>query len=117
MLLKFEFLYLTAMFNLELIMEKEKRMTLSIVRKIAVIVFVAAVVSVNSAWALQKVNINTADSATIASSLHGVGESKAKAIVAYREHHGPFTSLDQLAAVKGVGEKTLAENAKFILLK
>ncbi len=88
-------------------------MALYFVRKLVVVALVFSA----SVWAEQEVNINTADSETIASSLHGIGRSKADAIVAYRKHHGPFKSLDQLAAVKGVGEKTLAENAKFILLK
>lgn len=40
--------------------------------------------------------------------LPGIGPSKAKAIVTYREEHGPFTAIEQLLAVKGIGEKTLA---------
>ena len=34
-----------------------------------------------------QVNINTADAQTLASELNGVGLSKAKAIVEYRQHH------------------------------
>ena len=115
--IKFELLFMAAMFNSESIMEKEKRMTISVFRKITALFFLLSLVAVNGVWASQEVNVNTADSATIASSLHGIGKSKAKAIVAYREAHGPFTSLDQLAAIKGIGEKTLAENAKYIRLK
>jgi competence protein ComEA len=32
------------------------------------------------------------------------------AIVAYREAHGPFKNIDQLAEVKGVGLKTVEKN-------
>ena len=64
-----------------------------------------------------EVDINTADSNAIAEALPGIGEVKADAIVAYRDIHGPFTSLKQLAAVKGIGEKTLQKNAKFIVIK
>lgn len=39
--------------------------------------------------------------------LHGIGESKAKRILAYREKHGPFKNLAELANVKGISEKTL----------
>ncbi len=56
------------------------------------------------------VNVNTADAATLAKSLDGVGMSKAKAIVEYRKAHGPFKNASQLAQVKGIGERTIAHN-------
>lgn len=56
------------------------------------------------------VNINTADAETL-SSLNGIGQSKAEAIVAYREANGPFQSADELVNVKGIGEATVAKNA------
>ncbi len=67
-----------------------------------------------SAFAASKVNINSADAATIASALNGVGEAKAEAIVAYRTEHGPFKSADQLAEVKGIGLKTVEMNRDLI---
>jgi len=68
------------------------------------------------AFAASKVNINSADAATIASALNGVGEAKAEAIVAYRTEHGPFKSADQLAEVKGIGLKTVEMNRDLIEL-
>jgi competence protein ComEA len=68
------------------------------------------------AFAAQPVNINTADAATLASALKGVGQSKAEAIVAYREKNGAFKSADDLAKVKGIGDKTVDANREFILL-
>ncbi|MGH8155017.1 MAG: ComEA family DNA-binding protein, partial [Rhodanobacteraceae bacterium] len=62
------------------------------------------------AIAATPVNVNQADAQTIATSLDGVGLSKAKAIVAYRTEHGPFKSVDELTSVKGMGAKTLARN-------
>ncbi len=53
------------------------------------------------------VDINSADASTLASAITGVGESKAAAIVAYRDTHGPFASVDELSKVKGVGMKTV----------
>ena len=67
-----------------------------------------------SALAAGKVNINSADAATIAAGLNGVGEAKADAIVAYRTEHGPFKSADQLAEVKGIGLKTDEMNRDLI---
>ena len=61
------------------------------------------------------VNINTADAATIAMELKGVGEKTAAAIVAYREEHGPFKTLDDLKNVKGIGDKIIANNEADIL--
>jgi competence protein ComEA len=63
------------------------------------------------------VNINTADAQTLAAALDGVGEARAQAIVAYREEHGPFRSVDDLARVKGVGERVLAANRSRITVK
>lgn len=67
-----------------------------------------------AAHAAEPVNINTADAATLASRLNGVGESKAEAIVAYREEHGAFKSVDQLAQVKGIGLKTVEKNREML---
>ena len=40
--------------------------------------------------------------------LPGIGEKRAQAIVAWREDHGPFQSVDELVQVSGIGEKLLA---------
>jgi competence protein ComEA len=56
------------------------------------------------------VDVNTADAATIARELDGVGLSKAEAIVEYRRANGPFRSAEELARVKGLGQKTVERN-------
>jgi len=56
------------------------------------------------------VNVNTADSKTLARELDGVGKAKADAIVAYREKNGPFKSAEDLAKVKGLGKKLIEQN-------
>ncbi len=61
-------------------------------------------------FAADTVDINTADAATIASTMKGVGETKAAAIVTYRNDHGAFKSVDDLVLVKGIGEKTVEVN-------
>lgn len=69
-----------------------------------------------ASMAATPVNVNTADAATLAKSLDGVGMSKAKAIVAYRKAHGPFKNASQLARVKGIGSKTIEHNQSAIKL-
>ncbi len=59
------------------------------------------------------VNINTADSAEL-TALSGVGTAKARAIVAYREEHGAFGSVDELLNVNGIGKATLEKLREFI---
>ncbi|MFD1018825.1 helix-hairpin-helix domain-containing protein [Thalassobacillus hwangdonensis] len=44
--------------------------------------------------------------------LDGIGASKAKAIVQYREENGLFKSADDLLQISGIGEKTLEKIEK-----
>src|SRR6476659_6546087 len=52
------------------------------------------------------VNINTADEPTL-ETLNGVGPALAAAIIQFRTDQGPFTSVDQLDEVSGIGPATL----------
>ncbi len=61
-----------------------------------------------AATATEPVDLNTADEATL-QALQGIDAVKAKAIVTYRHQHGPFTSVDDLKKVSGIGEKLLAQ--------
>jgi competence protein ComEA len=56
------------------------------------------------------VNINSADAATLAQELKGIGNVKARAIVEYRLKHGAFRSVDELAQVKGISQKLIDRN-------
>lgn len=56
-----------------------------------------------------KVNINTAD-LTELMTLEEIGESKAKAIIEYREKNGRFRSADEITNVKGIGKGILEKN-------
>lgn len=53
-----------------------------------------------------KININSADIEML-KTLPGIGDMKAEAIVRYREANGPFSSVDDLKAVNGIGTATL----------
>lgn len=81
-------------------------MALTLARKLVFGLLLAPALSL----AADAVNINTADAATLAASIKGVGQSKAQAIVAYREKNGPFQSVDDLALVQGIGERTIEQN-------
>lgn len=58
------------------------------------------------AGAMEMVDINTADVAML-QMLPGIGETKAAAIVAYRDENGPFSAVADLGMVKGIGEATV----------
>jgi len=53
----------------------------------------------------KKININTANQTEL-QSLSGIGASKAKAIITYREKNGAFKSIDDLKKVSGIKEGT-----------
>lgn len=56
------------------------------------------------------VNINQADAEALQQALSGVGAAKARAIVAWRQQHGPFRRIEDLAEVKGIGPALLSRN-------
>jgi competence protein ComEA len=56
------------------------------------------------------VNINAADAPTLAQELKGIGPVKAQAIVEYRQKHGAFRTVDELAQVKGISQKLIDRN-------
>lgn len=63
-----------------------------------------------------QVDINHADAKMLAESLTGIGLVKAEAIVAYRDSHGPFLHIEDLAAVDGIGERTIEANRDAIMI-
>ena len=65
----------------------------------------------SSASFAEVVNINKADASALAL-LKGIGEKKARAIVAYRKKNGKFKTINELANVKGIGDKTVAKNKR-----
>ncbi|MEZ5499488.1 MAG: helix-hairpin-helix domain-containing protein [Steroidobacteraceae bacterium] len=64
----------------------------------------------------EPVDINSADAPTIARALRGIGTTRAQAIVEYRKKNGPFRTADDLALVRGIGQKVIDQNRKDILL-
>ncbi|UKR53466.1 helix-hairpin-helix domain-containing protein [Xanthomonas fragariae] len=68
----------------------------------------------SNAYALDKVDINTASAEELDKVLINVGLSKAEAIVEHRQANGPFKSAEELALVKGIGLKTVERNRDLI---
>jgi competence protein ComEA len=61
-----------------------------------------------AAFALDPVNINTADT-TALQQINGIGPAKATAIIEYRKTNGPFATVDDLVKVPGIGAKSLVQ--------
>lgn len=53
-----------------------------------------------------QIDLNRADAAALCT-LPGIGESRAADILAWREEHGGFASVEDLLQIPGIGEKTL----------
>lgn len=55
-----------------------------------------------------RIDLNTADASQL-STLSGIGQSKAEAIIAYREAHGRFSSIEEIMNVEGIKEGTFSK--------
>ena len=64
----------------------------------------------NSAPALDNglVNLNTADVAALMT-LPGIGESRAKAIISYREQHGAFAQIEDIMKISGIKQAAFSK--------
>ena len=60
-----------------------------------------------------KVNINTADAATL-QTIPGIGPSKADRIIEYRESEGKFNEIDDIKNISGIGNKTFESIKEYI---
>jgi len=78
------------------------------------LVVLAVLMAPVSAIAAQVVDINRADAATMIENWKGIGEKKARAIVAYRKKNGKFSDISELANVKGIGEGLIKNNRKYM---
>ena len=68
-------------------------------------------------WASEPVNINLVRLEVLAESLQGEGLANAHRIIEYREAHGPFEHINELAAVQGIGSATVGKNRSVIRLQ
>jgi len=65
--------------------------------------------------AISLISINDA-SIELLQTLRGIGAAKAQRIITFREEHGPFASVDELALVKGIGQKTVEKNRHLLTI-
>ncbi len=78
-------------------MRLNARMALSIV--------VFSFLVTTAAFADHSININTADKVAL-TTLNGIGDVKAQAIIDYRETNGPFGTIEDITHVSGIGTAT-----------
>jgi comEA protein len=64
----------------------------------------------------KKVNINVAAEAELAK-LPGIGPVYAQRIVAYREKHGAFQSIQEIKKIRGIGEKTFLKMKHYLTIE
>ncbi len=69
----------------------------------------------NPAAAVKLVNINTADKAELMT-IPAIGPVTADRILRYRQDFGPFTQIEELGRIKGIGKKTLDKIKPYITL-
>jgi competence protein ComEA len=60
------------------------------------------------------VNVNTATSEQL-QLLPGIGPALAERIIEFREANGPFEKVDELVAVRGIGDKSLAKLRPYVV--
>ena len=61
----------------------------------------------------QPININTADQASL-ETLTGIGPVKAETIITFREEYGPFSSIEEIQKVPGIGPVTFEKIKDFL---
>lgn len=57
-----------------------------------------------------KIDLNKVDAKALTGSFRGIGKKRAEAIIAYRDSHHGFKAIEELAEVKGFGQKFLDTN-------
>lgn len=62
------------------------------------------------------IDINHASQADL-EKIPGVGPAKAKNILEYIDQNGPFTSVEQLESVNGIGKKSLEKMTPYIVIR
>ena len=57
-----------------------------------------------------QIDLNKADVSALTGSFKGIGKKRAEAIIAYRDSHQGFKSIEELAEVRGLGQHFMESN-------
>ena len=90
-------------------MKIQKKLFVACLTLIAIFLIASAVLA-DSKATLEPLDMNQATIEQLCE-LEGIDNVKASAIIQYREAHGPFTSIEDIKHVKGIGDK-IFENIK-----
>jgi competence protein ComEA len=88
-------------------MNKKGKCMKYMTRLLSLIALVVSLSIAGQVWAQNMaglVNINTADETALIA-LDQIGQTKAQAIIKYREEHGAFKAIDDIKAVPGIGNR------------
>lgn len=77
------------------------------------LLFSAAAIAGKKKPPLKPVNINTANSEEL-QQVPGIGPATAQKILQMRKSYGPFKSVDDLLAIRGLGQKRLDKMRKYL---
>ena len=81
---------------------------------LSLVLFLSAAVNANKKKPpVRPVNINTATSEEL-QLVPGIGPATAQKILQMRKSYGPFKSVDDLLAIRGLGEKRLDKMRKYL---
>ena len=81
---------------------------------IGLVIFLSAVVTANKKKPpVKPVNINTANSEQL-QQVPGIGPATAQKILQMRKAYGPFKSVDDLLAIRGLGQKRLDKMRRYL---
>jgi len=93
--------------------QSNKEINMDILRKLA-LSFVLTLPLV--CYSGDAIDINAADQETLMT-IKGIGEKRAAAIIAYRDQHGRFKSVDELIDVQGVSESLVEKSRDSLTVK
>ena len=79
----------------------------------SVLLLSAAAIAGKKKPPLKPVNINTANSEEL-QQVPGIGPATAQKILQMRKSYGPFKSVDDLLAIRGLGQKRLEKMRKYL---
>ncbi len=85
---------------------------------VQILIFICTLLFAPLGWGelAGQLNLNTARAEQL-ELLPAIGSVRARAMVAYRERHGPFASLDRVRRVPGIGPKSLQTIRRYLKLQ